>query len=114
HDVEGATEVGRYPVPASAVVASAVEQEERRLLRIAPVDVVELQSLRVEVARDRAEDMHVVGHSLRRLPRTSGFAESLAGMAGSAPWPARWKGCACSSLASGSRSRRQPRCSRTG
>src|SRR5207249_4811626 len=65
------------------LVGPAVQEEEGRLLRVSPVDVVELQALRVEVVRRRPEPPDVLGHA-RRLPRPSGFAESRVPMAGSA------------------------------
>src|SRR5207247_2832877 len=85
-DVEVAAQVGRYPVPAPAVVAPAVQEEEGPPLRVAPVDVVELQALRVEVVRRRPEHLDVLGHA-GGVPRRRGFAERRAPVAGSPPWP---------------------------
>ena len=41
-DVEVAPQILRDPVPVARVVAAAVDQQQRRLLRVAPVDVVQL------------------------------------------------------------------------
>src|SRR5207245_579009 len=81
-EVEVAAQVGRHPVPAPAVVAPAVQEEEGPPLRVAPVDVVERQALRVEVVRRRPEHLDVLGHACG-LPRRRGFAESRAPVAGS-------------------------------
>ena len=61
-DVEVATEIGRDPVPAPTMVATAVHEQQRRLVRVAPVDEVELQPLRVEIVRRRAEDALAFHH----------------------------------------------------
>src|SRR5207247_7407304 len=46
-EVEVAAQVGRHPVPAPAVVAPAVQEEEGPLVRVAPVDVVRSEERRV-------------------------------------------------------------------
>ena len=47
----------RDPVPVAAVVASAVHQDRHRLVGVAPVDVVQLESLRVEVVRSGPDNI---------------------------------------------------------
>src|SRR5207247_451923 len=81
-EVEVAAQVGRHPVPAPAVVAPAVQEEEGRLVRVAPVDVVELQALRVEIVRRRPEHLGLFGHACG-VARPSRFAEGRAPVAGS-------------------------------
>src|SRR5439155_17135984 len=69
---------------APTMVATAVHEQQRRLVRVAPVDEVELQSLRVEIVRRRAEDASrsTIGVGLARATR---FAECRGPVAGSRP-----------------------------
>jgi hypothetical protein len=62
-DVVVGAQLGGDPVPVAAVVAAAVHQDQRRRVRIAPVDVVQPQPLRDERLRDGAEELF--GHGAR-------------------------------------------------
>ena len=48
----------RCPVPAAAVIAPAVKQDQRRCLRVAPVGVVKLRALRDVAARYGSDQVH--------------------------------------------------------
>ena len=64
-DVEGAAELSGDPVPAPAVVPPAVQEQQRGVLDIAPIHVVELQPLRVEVVRCGSEELGFRDHGRR-------------------------------------------------
>ena len=49
--MEMPAQLERDPVPVAAMVASAVHQDRHRLVRVAPVDVVKLEPLGIEVVR---------------------------------------------------------------
>ena len=47
------TQGSRHPIPIASVIQSAVNQDQRRLVFIAPIPKVQLQPVRVVVVRDR-------------------------------------------------------------
>src|SRR5262245_14505137 len=68
----------RRPVPVPAMIPTAVEEKERRLVRITPIDVVETQPLRVVRVRGRAWHTRRQYHDLpgtgrAPLPTTAGM-----------------------------------------
>jgi hypothetical protein len=54
-DVPVAAQFLGHPVPAAAMIAPAVLEDQQGRLRVAPVDVVQAQALRDEAVRSRAE-----------------------------------------------------------
>ena len=54
-DVEVAPQILRHPVPVAGVVAAAVDQQQRRLVGIPPVDVLQLEALGDEGVRGGAD-----------------------------------------------------------
>ena len=55
YNVEVLTQIERDEIPAAAMVAAAVNQDSERLVGIAPIDVVQLQPLRVVKVRSGSD-----------------------------------------------------------
>src|SRR5262249_32981170 len=54
------SKIERDPAPIATVIATAVNQNHKRLVRIAPINVVQLQALGIEIVRRGPDD--ALGH----------------------------------------------------
>src|SRR5690242_19926298 len=61
-DMEMAPQLERDPVPVAAMVAPAVHQDRERLIRIPPIHVMQLETLRIKIIRSGAD---YIGYDLR-------------------------------------------------
>ena len=71
-DVPVVTQGLRHPVPVAAVVPPAVDQEQRRRVGVAPIDVVKTQTLGVVVPRGGARHAVQGTHGLTYSPSCRG------------------------------------------
>src|SRR5581483_6930955 len=75
-DMKVAPQLERDPVPIAAMIAPTVHQDREWLVGVAPIHVMQLQPLRIEVVRRRADDIrHDLAH--RRLLRLSAQTKSV-------------------------------------
>src|SRR6266478_876970 len=75
-DVPAVAKPLHHPVPAARMIAAAMDQHQRRRVRIAPIEIMQTQALRNVGMRDRA--LH--GHWYR-VPRASGSVSLASGAA---------------------------------